>query len=33
MFTTLNICSGGTCTAPTMPYFFTPIPNPNCDEV
>jgi hypothetical protein len=31
-FTTLNICSGGTCSGPAMPYFFSPIPNPNCDE-
>lgn len=32
-FTTLRVCSGGTCTNPPMPYFFSPIPNPNCDEV
>ena len=32
-FTTMRICSGGTCTAPATPYYFTPIPNPNCDEV
>src|SRR4051812_21371849 len=31
-FTTLRICSGGTCDAPAMPYFFSPIANPNCDE-
>jgi hypothetical protein len=31
-FTTIRICSGGTCTSPPMPYFFSPIPNPNCDE-
>jgi hypothetical protein len=31
-FTTLRICSAGSCNA-TQPYFFNPIPNPNCDEV
>jgi hypothetical protein len=32
-FTTLRICSNGTCTAPQMPYYFEPIANPNCNEV
>jgi len=32
-FTTLRICSNGTCTAPQMPYYFAPIANPNCNEV
>jgi hypothetical protein len=32
-FTSLRICSNGTCTAPQMPYYFTPIANPNCNEV
>ena len=32
-FPTLRICSGGTCTNPPMPYFFSPIPNPDCDRV
>jgi hypothetical protein len=31
-FTTLRICSAGTCGGAAMPYFFSPIPNPNCDE-
>jgi hypothetical protein len=32
-FTTLRVCSNGTCTAPQMPYYFAPIANPNCNEV
>jgi hypothetical protein len=32
-FTTLRICSDGTCNAAVMPYFFDPIARPNCDEV
>jgi len=32
-FPTLRICSAGMCGGAAMPYFFNPIPNPNCDEV